>query len=142
MRELNECLELSQKIAEKQELICELKARVYTPRNQVISDMPRGGGGENEIENYIIKLEKIETLVKHLKKKRCNLWQYLIETMYKCNITDTETLKLLYFRFYKGFPWDVCSKQMQQAFPNGKWNLNKCFRVYRSVLYKLNKEAV
>ncbi len=139
MRGFDECLELTRKIKEKEELICELKARVFTPRNQVISDMPRGGGGENEIEKYIIKLEKLETLVKRLKDKRNDKWHLIIVSMSNCGIMEKETVNLLHLRFYNGLSWEVCSKRMHGLYPDGKWNLNKCFRVYRSVLYKLNK---
>ena len=138
MRELDECLELSRLIRDKQERIYELKVRISTPKNQILSDMPRGGGCcGNDIENYIVKLEKLEALVKDIQKKLNGKWRYVNTLMQKRNITDCETIMLLSLRFYKGLSWNKCAELMQNRYPTSKWNLNKCFRAYRKVLYKL-----
>ena len=140
MRELDRCLQLAKTIKEKQELIIELKAKTMHPKSQILSDMPKGGSIENEIETYLIKLERLENYVKGLKEKRGKCWNRIVRKLTACNITDPETIKLLFMRFYAGKAWEKCNNEMREHYPHSKWNLNKCFRVYRAVLVKIDKK--
>ena len=138
MRELDECLRLSRQIKEKEEQIIELRSRIMSPKNQTISDMPKGGGGYNEIESFIIKLELLENNAEYLKVQRSLLWNNIRLILHIRHIkSDIE--RLLYLRFYNGNSWNKCVETMSKEYPNCKWNANKCFRAYRYVV-KENSE--
>ncbi len=138
MRELDECLRLSRQIKEKEEQIIELRSRIMSPKNQTISDMPKGGGGYNEIESFIIKLELLENNAEYLKVQRALLWNNIRLILHIRHIkSDIE--RLLYLRFYNGNSWNKCVETMSKEYPNCKWNANKCFRAYRYVV-KENSE--
>jgi hypothetical protein len=138
VRELDECLRLSRQIKEKEEQIIELRSRIMSPKNQTISDMPKGGGGYNEIESFIIKLELLENNAEYLKVQRALLWNNIRLILHIRHIkSDIE--RLLYLRFYNGNSWNKCVETMSKEYPNCKWNANKCFRAYRYVV-KENSE--
>lgn len=138
MRELDECLRLSRQIKEKEEQIIELRSRIMSPKNQTISDMPKGGGGYNEIESFVIKLELLENNADYLKVQRALIWNNIRLILHIRHIkSDIE--RLLYLRFYNGNSWNKCVETMSKEYPNCKWNANKCFRAYRYVV-KENSE--
>lgn len=142
MREFEECFELAKKIKDINEDILELKSKVMSPKNQIISDMPKGKGGTNEIESYIIRLERLERIVTGLKLERALKWNTAGVIIDACGITDKETLDMLQLRFYHGYSWNRVAAYMKKKYPTKKWNVNKCFRVFRSVLDILHKKAV
>lgn len=136
MRELDECLRLSRKIAETKEKIEELKALAMSPRNQIISDMPKGGGTINAAESYIIRLEKYEKTLEALRDKRSEEWLKVCEAFAVYNHRKAEIKTLLWLRFCNGYSWKRCIDEMAKVFPNETWNANKCFRLYRGFLHK------
>ena len=139
MEELYECLRLSREIKEKVEAILELNSRALSPKNQVISDMPKGGGGDmNALDCYLQKKERLEKKKDELCVIRDRHWDKATETFRKNGVTNPETITLMWFRFYKGCSWKGCAAKMREKYNNGKWNTNKCFRVYREVLCKIN----
>ena len=102
--------------------------------------MPKGGGAyRNTNDEYLIKAERIEAQRERLQLQLNEGWSVVIAIFDKCGVTDNETIALMRLRFYKGLVWNKCLKEMQRDFPNNKWNANKCFRVYRSVLCKVHK---
>lgn len=140
MRELDECLRLSRQIKEKEEQIIELRSRIMSPKNQTISDMPKGGGGYNEIESFIIKLELLENNAEYLKVQRALLWNNIRLILHIRHIkSDIE--RLLYLRFYNGNSWNKCVEAMSKEYPNCKWNANKCFRAYRYVVKETSEKS-
>ena len=142
MRELDWCFELAKKIRDKNETLAELKLRVASPKNQIYSDMPKGGGAyRNPNDEYLIKAERIKSQIERLQFQLNEWWGVVSEIFDKCGVTDNETITLMRLRFYNGLVWNKCVKIMQQDFPDGKWNANKCFRVYRKVLYKTHKKS-
>lgn len=133
MKELQECLNAKRKIDTIDEKIYELRARVFSPKNQIISDMPRSKGGvDNAIEKYIIKLERLQQQKDDMLKYQAQQWQIVQEKT--PNIKEQEK-QLLYIRFVKGFAWNKCVVELNRQY--GNWNVNKAFRIYR----KINKIA-
>ena len=126
MKELQECLELKREIERLNERIVEIRAVVFSPKNQVITGMPRGGNGENVIEKYLIKLERLEERKKALYKDLSDTWQAAEGKM--PNLAEQERY-LLYIRFARGLPWKKCAVEMDKRY--GNWNINKVFRTYR-----------
>ena len=140
MKELNLCLELAKAIKEKNKSLVELKLKVASIKSPSFSDMPKGGGAYlNPHDEYLIKSERIQKQKERLQKRLNDRWSVVIAIFNKCDITDDETITLMRLRFYKGFSWNNCLTIMKQVFPDSKWNANKCFRVYRSVLCKIHK---
>lgn len=130
MRELDELRALSQRIKEIEEKKLELKEMVQ-PRAQIISDMPRGGNPINTIEEYVIKMEKLDNDILKLEAAKKEIWNGLEVVFEKCGITNTEK-QMLRARFYEGVSWKRCAKLVGE-------NENKLFRMYRAVLCKINK---
>lgn len=142
MRELDDCYSFAKKIQEKHEEIIELKSRTMSPKNQIISDMPRGGNADNAIERYLIKIERLKRVKKSYEKKRDMCWLAIQQKLCDCGFNDKETLTMMYMRFGCAWSWNKCAKRLSKLYKDSNWNTNKCFRVYRQVLNKLHKKAV
>lgn len=138
-KQFDKCLKLSRKIVDIDEEIIELKTMVMSPKNQAITDMPRGGGVANAIENYLIRLEKLERKKSNAEIERNQLWKEIKEICLASGVCEEETIRLLKERFYCGKSWNKCLNKMIKEYPNSRWNINKCFRVYRAVLCKIHK---
>lgn len=128
MRELQECLNTKRHIDKIDEKITELKVAVYSPKNQIITGMPRSGNNENAIEKYLIKLERLKKKKAELLKQQSELWESIKE---KTGDISEQEQYLLYIRCVEGYPWQKCCKIMQSKY--GKWNVNKCFRIYGKI---------
>ncbi len=111
-----------------------------SPPSCSFSDMPKGSRNvSNPIERYCIKKEELEEKLDSLEEKLLRLWQKAAHQMNVAGI-DKQAQKMMYFRFVCGMQWEKCSKELGKKYPDSKWNVNKCFRVYRKVLYKMPKK--
>ena len=119
-------------------MIEEINDKLYSPKNQIVSDMPRGGAAENLIDKLVEKKQCEEEVIKELQKQLTEKWND-IETRLKGKGTNQENIILMYERFIRSKSWQSCVDYMKERYPNGNWNTNKAFRTYRSNLYKLNK---
>lgn len=135
MQKLDDCLSKTRKIKEIEERITELRESVMSPKNQLITGMPRGGAGGNQSESYIVKLERLEDRRKKLIRQRDELWEEIIYTLGEAK---EEYIALLQYRFFKGLQWKKCCTLMCNKYPDSGWNMNKVFRVYRQILRKFS----
>lgn len=129
MRELDECLELKREINKKHNKIVEIEAIITSPKNQIITGMPRSGSNDNAMDRYLIKKEKLQEQKENLQKQLDEKWDYVLSIFAKSDIT-VETAELLQLRFYKGLPWKICVLRLQKKHPKNGWNKNKAFRLY------------
>lgn len=135
MIQLDKCLELTRKIKELDQRIEEREARVTAPKCQIITGMPRGGPCEDRIDDYIIMTDRLRDKKKEAERERDRLWDEVIE-IFKVQNIKADYMHLMFLRFYHGFKWDKCCTLMKAYCPNGGWNINKVFRVYRKILGK------
>lgn len=135
MRQLDECMELRERINKVNEQIIELKTKIMSPKNQIISDMPRGGKQSNSIEAYIIKHEKLERKKTVLMNELEEIWQ----TIDMSHLSDAQC-KLLHLRYYCGLEWKKCSRIMCEVV-SIKFNENRCYREHRNALDILHKNS-
>lgn len=133
---LEKCLELNGRIIRTDENIFILKEVAYSPRNQVINGMPRSEGG-NALEKYLVKLEKYKNKRLHLKNELLTTWKKAAAIMGDNDIS-AEDIMMMYYRFFKGLAWKQVNNEMQKLYKHSGWNENKCFRVYRCILAKVN----
>lgn len=133
MKELQKCLEIASEIEKIDEKIKELKLLIASPKNQVITGMPRGGNTEHAIEKYLLQVEKEEQKKDKLLKYQAKQWQIALEKL--PNISEQEK-RMLHNRFIKGMAWKKCAKDLNDTY--GNWNINKVFRIYRK-LTKISK---
>lgn len=136
MKKLDECLSKTRRIKELEEQIEELRVSAMSPRNQIITGMPRGGAVGNQSDSYIIKLEWLEKKHDKLKKENDALWDSIVSRLEYKHIRG-EHIELLRHRFYRGLQWRKCCSLMSENYPASNWNMNKVFRVYRQILRKL-----
>lgn len=142
MYELDECLQLARLINDKEEQIFELDCLAKSPRNQTLSLTPKGSGEHSSpSEVYLIKKERIEKAVKKLRQKRENLWNKVLTILQYNNIDNVEYIDMLKARFYKGMSWKECVKYLNNTYKDSIWGTNKCFRVYRKILFKIDKKT-
>lgn len=134
---LDECLSISEKIKEIEDEITELESRTMSPKNQIISDMPKGGGKQvNNIESYLIKLEKL-TQKKEDKKRELELWwKITLDEFKKIGVIEEEKISLMKYRYYYGYEWKKCLCEMQSKYENSKWTINRCYYINHSILHK------
>lgn len=134
MQELDACLEKARDIQAKTELILEIKSRTMSPKNQIISGMPRGGGdNSNAMDDYLIRLERLTKAKVRLQKTLDKEWETAVNKIKKRGMGRADTIELMRLRFYCGLSWKKCAQKMQKTYPNDRWSTNKCFRVYRKV---------
>lgn len=132
---LEQCLDKTRIIKELDEQIAELRARATSPKNQIITGMPRGGGGGNQSERYMERLDRIEARREKARAERSSLWNNIADRMEGMN---TEYYSMLRFRFYHGLRWNAVCDNLKETYPNSKWNMNKVFRIYRQILRKFS----
>lgn len=132
MKELDSCLNLRRKINDIDEKIKTLQAAILSPKNQVITGMPRGGNNsDNAIERYLVKLEKLQRLKDNLLSHQKSIWVDIEDKAKAANIPEQD-IYLLYLRFVKGKKWNKCAVKMNKKY--GNWNINKVFRIYRRTI--------
>ena len=130
---------IHQEIEEVKEKIAILEMQACSPKSGEITGMPRGGGdASNPIELYLERKERLEEKLEALTARFKSQWKQAVRLMKLANINE-QTRYMMYLRFYEGLPWKKCNKALQKKYPNGKWNENKCFREYRSVLICVRK---
>lgn len=132
-QKLEQCLSLTRKIKDKEEEIADLRAKTMSPKIQTITDMPKGGSVGNVIEQYIIRLERLQNKKGALEERRNKLWGAIELKLIECELND-EISKMLYLRFYNAYAWGRCAELLG-------WNANKCFRMYRKALTKVHKNT-
>lgn len=123
IEELKSCLETRRDIKDLDLKIAELRGKLYSPKNQIISGMPKAMGGGSLIDSGLIRLELMTEKRKKLEANLNKQWEniqirdtvrYLTETQYE----------LIYLRFYEGSSWkDVMIKLDMSS--------NKVFKMFR-----------
>lgn len=136
MQLLDECLELCRDLRSIDERIEEINSTLYTPKNQIITDMPRGRSNENMTDKLLAKKERLTKKKENKEKELQEKWGEVISICLKAKVTVPQ-IQLIYLRFHEGKPWKQCTKILQSKY--GFWNDNKSFREYRSVLSKVHK---
>lgn len=127
------------KIKKVQDKLEYLQMNIDSPRTSVMSDMPRGGGSVgNPLELYVVKKEELTDRLRALEAKRERLWEKAIELM-DCAGIDKQVQDMMYYRFGYGLQWQRVATALNEKYPDGKWNVNKCFRKYREVLCKIKR---
>lgn len=128
-----------QRIEKVKEKIMVLEMQACEPRPSEITGMPRNGGNaSNPIELYLERKEELESKLYELNERLKSQWKKALCLMKSADI-KRQTRYMMYLRFYKGLPWKKVNAIMQEKYPNGKWNENKCFREYRNTLIKVRR---
>lgn len=136
----DEIASVRDKIKRTQNKIKYLQMEADSPRSSSFSDMPKSGGNSgNPIEQYYIKKEELTEKLNSLKARLERLWQKAAHQMNVAGI-DKQAQKMMYWRFVCGMKWEKCSNALDEKYPDSRWNVNKCFRVYRKVLCKMPKK--
>lgn len=140
MYELNECLRITREIEKVREKLIFIKAAIQAPKNQIISDLPKGGNCPvSAIETYLEKEEKLQDDLRALKIERSEKWQAFQNIAAEKGVTK-EDVHLMQLRFFRGYSWNKCTAVMRSRYGD-KWNANRTFRVYRQVLSKCTKTS-
>lgn len=130
---------INEKIKKVQDKLEYLQMNIDSPRSSVMSDMPRGGGCVgNPLEQYIERKEEYEEKLHSLEKRLDNLWADAYYLMDSAKI-DSQVQVMMYLRIAEGLRWEKCAQTLAKKYPDGKWNVNKCFRKYREVLSKTRR---
>ena len=131
LEELNSCLETRQDIKDLDLKIAELRGKLYSPKNQIISGMPKAMGGGSLIDSGLIRLELLTDKRKKLEANLNKQWEniqirdtvrYLTETQYE----------LIYLRFYEGSSW----KEVMIKLDMSSNKVFKMFRITKSAIEK------
>lgn len=139
MKLLNEILQLCRDIDSIEERLIELK-QMTQPKAQKIYDMPRGGGErKNAIEEYIIKSERLKRKLVQKRKTFFEKWCEFCDLAKDSGVTEAQK-EMIYYRFHEALPWKLCVSRMERQYPEATWNEQKLFRMYRKVLYKIDRK--
>lgn len=140
MHDLDRLLNINRKI----ELLCEkieaCEAKNTAPKNQLLSDMPKGKSRtSNEVEDYLIHKEQLCAELDELIESRTINWYAFLNQAAEAHL-DARERELLKARFVDGRKWSNCAILMKAVHPLEGWNENKVFRTYRSILYKIEQK--
>ena len=123
----------------REKLFC-LEVQSVTPKTSEITGMPKDfGNASNPLEQYLIRKEELERKLGVQVVLFEKSWKYAVRRMNAAKIEDQKQ-QMMYLRFYIGLKWKDCNAQLQKRYPDDNWNINKCFRVYREVLYRIRRE--
>ena len=131
IEELKSCLETRRDIKDLDLKIAELRGKLYSPKNQIISGMPKAMGGGNLMDSGLIRLELLTDRRKKLEANLNKQWEniqirdtvrYLTETQYE----------LIYLRFYEGSSW----KEVMIKLDMSSNKVFKMFRITKSAIEK------
>ena len=138
MQLLNHCLELKGKIDLINDRIADIESKLSSPKNQIISDMPRGGGGGESITDKLLDRKWALTEKKVMYEAELNSkWIKIHKALNGIGATE-EQIVLFQLRFREGLLWKDCQKYMQKHYGD-TWNENKVYRVNRTLLSKMHK---
>ncbi len=137
--ELEKCRVLQRKILIFSERIENINSMLYSSRGQIISDMPRGNGGAatGKTDDLIDKRNRYMTIISEAKNDLVCQQGRLEQAFLDCNL-NTDEIRLLRLRFFFDNPWKKCSRILTSE-TKTDWNTNRCFRTYRKILSKFNK---
>lgn len=139
MKELDECLRITREIEKVREKLIIIKAAIQAPKNQIISDTPRGSSNPvNAIEMYLEKKEQFKGDLRALKYERSVCWEAFKRIAVAESDVTKEDIHLMQLRFIRGYSWNKCTAVMRSRYDK-KWNSNKTFRRYRKVLSSCTK---
>lgn len=121
------CIELDQ----LSEQITEVKSKMLSPKNQVITGMPRGGSGNSDkIGEVLCKVERLEG--KYLDK-----YNQLLQEREKIEdaIAPLESKErlLIRYRYIYGYSWEVISEKL-------KYSIDNVYKLHGKILQKIAKK--
>ena len=140
MHDLNRLLYINHEIQRVLNRIEICECRNTAPKNQTISDMPKGGSrASNEIEDYLEKKEQLCSELDTLIVRRTIHWCAFLNqtTEARLNRRERELLKLHYI---DGLKWVACAETLDSRYPSERWNENKVFRTLRSIMHKIKEK--
>lgn len=139
MHELDECLSLAKLIQEKTKNIEEYRYRAMSPKNQVITDMPKSKGSViGGTDLFLIQVERLEQQKNKLCRQRESYWCMACDIFARSGIKDIQTIELMKYRYYNGLLWQNIIKIMQKK--HGNWSESRCYAVHRRVLDIIDKK--
>ena len=140
MQEFEKLIKIRKRINRIDDKIEKLKNAIESPKGQIVSDMPKAHGAQqNSMDDFLIKLEREEEKRLHQEINLLDEWGNIFKILYQSGI-PLQHIHLLKYRYFYFLPWKSCLKRMQKDFPHEKWNENKCFRVFRKDMAKLTRE--
>lgn len=135
---LDECFQLTKDIKEINGKIYEIETILYHPRNQIISDMPKGkGNSKSALDALLDKREKLEKEKKLIEEKHHSLWTEIAKRLDECKTNENEK-ELFELRYYYGYLWKLCVTPMSKK-TGDMWDENKVYRTFYSALEKMHK---
>lgn len=139
---LKKVKDLCEKIGEIDEKIEVIETRLYSPKNQIISDMPRGNGRSNDtLDRALTKLDTLRDTRKFYYDRLVSAWLICEKVFNSCDISDKH-VKMFKYRYFNGLAWRKVLRRMEKDYPNEPWNENKIFRMYRQVIALCTNERV
>jgi len=139
MKDLDDMLRISRDIDRVDEKIMECELRNTAPKNQFLSDMPKGKSRmSNEVEDYVIHKTALIDEKKRLQQAQVIMWLAFLNHTESAHLTQQERL-LLTARFRQGEKWKNCALYMRLLYPSEIWNENRCFRMYSEILHKITE---
>lgn len=139
MKDLDDMLRLNREIDRVCDKLEECELRNTAPKNQLISDMPKGKSRtSNEVEDYVIYKTALIAEFESLVQTRWIMWLSFLNHTEGARLTQQER-RLLKARFVDGKKWRICALQMRVFYPFEIWNENRCFRMYSEILHKITE---
>ena len=134
MREkLNNLLDLQRQSILIKEKLMTIDSKLQSPKIQVITGLPSGkGGGADIISDLIEKKQKLESKLNGLRKQQCEEFSAISAELKEKRFKDS-IIELVKQRFLLSKPWNECACILAKKYPTEKWNVNKCFNLYRKI---------
>ena len=131
---LDECYNFKESFDDINNDIIEIETALYYPRNQVITDMPRGGATGNAVDNLLTKLEGLKAEREMLKAEHNAVWNEILKKLNSCGASEN-VKKLFELRSCQFYQWKDCAPIMAE-FTGEEWNVSKVYRIRRAICEK------
>lgn len=136
---LQDIFKLRRKIWSTEDAIDTLILRQTAPKNQILSDMPKGNGGKKEIEEYLIRKEYLLNKLRLQREAIYIMWLAFLNGAEGVELSRMD-LTLLRLRYFYGYRWKKCVRKLQIIYPAVNWNDNRAFRTHKQLMKQLNED--
>ena len=138
---LQDIYKLRRSIWNTQDTIDTLIARHTAPKNQILSDMPKGGSsGKKEFEEYLIRKEALLDKLQRQREEIYIMWLAFLNGAEGAVDLSRMDISLLRLRYFNGYRWKKCVRKLQLLYPAVKWNENRAFRTHKQLMKQLNDD--
>lgn len=113
-----------------------IESYIRSPGRAAANGMPKSHFSDNDIERYLVKVEKYKAMETKLMIVRNREWRKLVHKMKLSGISEADR-QMMKLRYFYGRKWKDCARILSQTDP--EWNESKVYRRHNKIKKILQK---